>query len=204
MYPSLDSYFVTASPEICLLPEGNQSNTLVSLVSTIARWNITPACIEVRSNGKLHRNRSCAQGLDQVLWVFWHEWVSERGVEWFPLIIFMVHLWEILNLLQEVLAGVTSSRAQNAQTGVYAGCMWAHEYVGMLPELGISDISANASTGNTSPFLVGRVSYTFGLTGPCVITDTACSSSLLAAHLATTGTRQIRSAIQAWMRWAPE
>ena len=132
------------------------------------------------------------------------EWVSKWGVEWFLLIFSMVHLWEILNLLQEVLAGVTSIRAQNKQTGVYAGCMWAHEYVGMLPELSISDISANASTGNTSPFLVGRVSYTFGLTGPCVITDTACSSSLLAAHLATTGMWQIWLAIQAWICWAPK
>ena len=32
-----------------------------------------------------------------------------------------------------------------------------------------------------------RVSYTFGLAGPCVSTDTACSSSLVAGHLAHTG-----------------
>lgn len=32
-----------------------------------------------------------------------------------------------------------------------------------------------------------RVSYTFGLGGPCVSTDTACSSSLLALHLAHAG-----------------
>lgn len=34
---------------------------------------------------------------------------------------------------------------------------------------------------------VSRVSYTFGLTGPCVSTDTACSSSLVAGHLAHKG-----------------
>lgn len=52
---------------------------------------------------------------------------------------------------------------------------------------GVSDTASGASTGNTAPFLVGRVSYTFALTGPCISTDTACSSSLVAAHLARSG-----------------
>ena len=52
---------------------------------------------------------------------------------------------------------------------------------------GVSDISAAASTGNTFPFMVGRISYSFGLSGPCVSTDTACSSSLVATHLAQSG-----------------
>ena len=36
-------------------------------------------------------------------------------------------------------------------------------------------------------FLIGRVSYTFGLTGPCVTTHTACSSSQVSPHLALHG-----------------
>lgn len=32
-------------------------------------------------------------------------------------------------------------------------------------------------------FLIGRISYTFSLVGPCVSTHTACSSSLVAMHL---------------------
>lgn len=32
----------------------------------------------------------------------------------------------------------------------------------MLPLLGASDTAAGASTGNTLPFMVGRVAYTFG------------------------------------------
>ena len=71
--------------------------------------------------------------------------------------------------------------------GVYVGAMWAHEFVEVLPSLGLPQAAANASTGNTAPFLVGRISYTFGLSGPCMSTDTACSSSLVAAHLAQTG-----------------
>ena len=38
--------------------------------------------------------------------------------------------------------------------------------------------------GAGASFMVGRLSYTFGLTGPCVSTDTACSSSLVATHMA--------------------
>ena len=52
---------------------------------------------------------------------------------------------------------------------------------------GVNVAGAAASTGNTLPFLVGRVSYTFGLGGPCVSTDTACSSSLVATHLGHNG-----------------
>lgn len=48
-------------------------------------------------------------------------------------------------------------------------------------------ITGNVSTGNGMDFLIGRVSYTYGLTGPCVSTHTACSSSLVSTHLAAKG-----------------
>ena len=57
------------------------------------------------------------------------------------------------------------------------------EFTQLQYNLGLK-ISPAIATGNGISYLVGRVSYTFGLQGPCVSTDTACSSSLVAAHMA--------------------
>lgn len=86
--------------------------------------------------------------------------------------------------LQEVLQDCGSF---TPATGVYIGAMWGSEYLEVLSAAGLNETSAAASTGNTLPFLVGRISYTFGFGGPCVSTDTACSSSLVAAHLGHNG-----------------
>ena len=59
------------------------------------------------------------------------------------------------------------------------------EYLdGVLGPAGVADANSNAIIGHGLSFLVGRLSYTFGLQGPCVSTDTACSSSLVALHMA--------------------
>ena len=96
-------------------------------------------------------------------------------------------------LLQHVEEAHQDSIASNARAfqrdrstaiGVFVGCMWSNEYMEMLPQLGISQATASAITGNTFPFLAGRVAYSFGWRGPCVPTNTACSSSLVAAHVA--------------------
>ena len=61
-----------------------------------------------------------------------------------------------------------------------------HEYISVQIKSGAA-ISPHAFIGNGPPYMVGRVSYSFGLLGPCVSTDTACSSSLVATHLAHRG-----------------
>ena len=90
-------------------------------------------------------------------------------------------------LLEQTHLALTDARASlgslaDTRTGVYVGCMY-QEFTQLQYNLGLK-ISPGIATGNGISYLVGRLSYTFGLTGPCVSTDTACSSSLVATHLA--------------------
>ncbi len=62
------------------------------------------------------------------------------------------------------------------------GCMYS-DYQDVVLASG-ARLAPSAVVGSGASFMVGRLSYTFGLTGPCVSTDTACSSSLVATHLA--------------------
>lgn len=62
------------------------------------------------------------------------------------------------------------------------GCMY-QEYTDVVVNAS-GKLPPQAVVGSGLSFMVGRVSYTFGLTGPCVSTDTACSSSLVSTQLA--------------------
>ncbi len=79
-------------------------------------------------------------------------------------------------------AHINIGRFTDTRTGVYVGCMY-QEFTQLQYNLGYK-ISPGIATGNGISYLVGRVSYTFGLTGPSISTDTACSSSLVAADMA--------------------
>ncbi len=79
-------------------------------------------------------------------------------------------------------AGAALARPPGARTGIYVGCMY-QEYTQLQFNLGLK-VGPSVATGNGLSYMVGRLSYAFGLTGPSVSTDTACSSSLVAVHLA--------------------
>lgn len=105
-------------------------------------------------------------------------------------------------LLEQTYLALASVRADADSAslmgaGVYIGCMF-QEYPSVLAAAD-SKLSAASATGNSLSFLAGRVSFSFGLTGPCLSTDTACSSSLVATHLGHTDilTGQSPSAVAA-------
>jgi acyl transferase domain-containing protein/acyl carrier protein len=97
------------------------------------------------------------------------------------LLLELVHVAADSTAATAVSAGWATEMAKG--TGVYVGCMY-QEYLEMYQS---GQFTPASILGNGLPYLVGRVSYLFGLQGPCISTDTACSSSLIAAHLAHTG-----------------
>lgn len=66
-----------------------------------------------------------------------------------------------------------------------SSCMNSSQY-----QLNLSCHNLHSSAGHFQDVkfhIHRRLSYLFGLMGPCISTDTACSSSLVAAHLAHRG-----------------
>ena len=53
-----------------------------------------------------------------------------------------------------------------------------------------TNTSVYAATGSAISVAAGRLSFAFGLQGPCVSIDTACSSSLVALHASSHGIYQ--------------
>lgn len=68
-------------------------------------------------------------------------------------------------------------------TGVFIGIS-SNDYSQQLLTRSPDQIDAYLATGNSHSTAAGRLSYTFGFTGPSLAVDTACSSSLVAVHLA--------------------
>jgi acyl transferase domain-containing protein len=60
-----------------------------------------------------------------------------------------------------------------AATGVYVGCVW-QEYQLLLEQLAVPP-SVSVFTGSGMNFLIGRVSYTFGLQGVASLPMALCA-----------------------------
>src|SRR5262249_51938719 len=80
-------------------------------------------------------------------------------------------------------AGMAADRLQGSQTGVFIGISGS-DYVQLASRGGDRAVDAYLGTGTSPSAAAGRLSYVFGLHGPCVALDTACSSSLVAVHYA--------------------
>ncbi|TCK22288.1 type I polyketide synthase [Pseudonocardia endophytica] len=86
-------------------------------------------------------------------------------------------------------AGIDPAGIRGSRTGVYVGSMYDHystQHLGDTP----AEYDGTLMVYSAPSMISGRVSYTFGFTGPAVSVDTACSSSLVGVHLATQALRR--------------
>jgi acyl transferase domain-containing protein len=71
--------------------------------------------------------------------------------------------------MEEVATAYTSAQpllflpAGSSLVGVYVGCMY-HEYLDAMVGAGMK-LAPQAFVGNGAPYMVGRLSYSFGFTG---------------------------------------
>ena len=87
-------------------------------------------------------------------------------------------------------AGMALPQIKGSATGVYLG-IGASDYAQLHVASGMVDrINAYSLTGVASSAAAGRLSYFYGLKGPCLALDTACSSSLVAIHTAIQSLRR--------------
>ncbi|MCG8422988.1 MAG: type I polyketide synthase [Proteobacteria bacterium] len=91
--------------------------------------------------------------------------------------------WEALER-----AGIAPDSLAGSRTSVYVGLISMDYGRVRLKTVEPEDLPY-AGTGNAVSFPAGRISYHFGLQGPCMVVATACSSSLVAVHQAAASLR---------------
>ncbi|MGW5743994.1 beta-ketoacyl synthase N-terminal-like domain-containing protein [Amycolatopsis sp. NPDC003861] len=84
-------------------------------------------------------------------------------------------------------AGLDVPALRGSDTGVFVGVM-NEDYASRFTTA--HELEAWLGIGSSHAVASGRISYTFGLTGPTLTVDTACSSSLVALHLAVKALRE--------------
>ena len=87
--------------------------------------------------------------------------------------------WEALENAFQV-----PEQLKHSRTGVYVGISGDDYALNHRHSARPETIDAYSITGSTFSTAAGRISYIFGLQGPCMALDTACSSSLVAIHQA--------------------
>ncbi len=97
--------------------------------------------------------------------------------------------WEALEA-----AGQRPDLLLGSRTGVFVG-MASMDYYTLTLDKEVEQLGAHDFTGTFNFTAAGRLSYWYGLQGPCMVVDTACSSSLVAVHLACQSLRSGESSL---------
>jgi acyl transferase domain-containing protein len=85
--------------------------------------------------------------------------------------------------------GVPRDRWEGSRTGVFTGILGMDYTLLHAKTAGPAGVGPYYASGKEASFGAGRIAYTFGLHGPCMMLNSACSSSLLAVHLASQALR---------------
>ncbi|MFI7601295.1 type I polyketide synthase [Actinoplanes sp. NPDC049681] len=86
-------------------------------------------------------------------------------------------------------SGIPLDRWAGSRTGVYTGILGTDYTLLLAKAKGARGVGPYYASGKEASFGAGRIAYTFGLHGPCMMLNSACSSSLLAVHLAAQSLR---------------